>query len=145
MIESYRQCDLQLPGESAALRRVGCAKLGGLSCRINVKGGGTRLIPLPSKEEWTFSDDADIAVLLFEGDDDLDVNEIPDAMLMEDEKSRFDGIGIGDELFIMGLFTQRSRDEYSDCFEPSIEHFLLSRVRIDHSSRSTFKLSIELL
>ena len=78
-----------------------------LSCRVNTDEGSTRAIPLPEKDEWTLSETADIAVVRFEDHHDLQISLIPGVMFLTDDQIIKEGIGIGDELFLMGLFTQR--------------------------------------
>jgi len=76
-----------------------------LSCRLNAEQGGTRPISLP-RDKWIFSDQADIAIMPFDELEGVDYCVFSTQMFLTDERISEMGIGWGDELFIVGLFTQ---------------------------------------
>jgi hypothetical protein len=79
---------------------------GDLYLRVNTKAGGARLIQVTS--EWYYPEDEaiDIAVLPFFGAyNDLECRPIPINMLASDDVIWTQYIGIGDPLFVVGLFS----------------------------------------
>lgn len=85
-----------------ALQRYGEIKL-----RVNLRSGGCRLITLPNK--WVFSEneDSDIAALAWAPDPTVKLVSWPFVSFVTKEKLAAHGIGIGDDIFLLGLFTQR--------------------------------------
>jgi hypothetical protein len=80
-------------------------RYGNLSCRINKRDGGVKFIPLPSLSGWHISDDADVAVLPFEvPEKETDLMSIPPDTFLTDEMIQKEAIGLGDEVFLIGLF-----------------------------------------
>jgi hypothetical protein len=79
---------------------------GNLSCRLNKKDGGVKFFSLPSlnSQDWFLSDDADVAVFEFPDDDSVDYSAIPSMSFLTDELVQNENIGIGDEVFLIGLF-----------------------------------------
>ena len=77
-----------------------------LSCRINTKGGGTKLIELPSPDSsnWFMSEDADVALLVLQEDESLEISAIPSQSFLTDDLMKKENIGLGDEVFLIGLF-----------------------------------------
>jgi len=87
--------------------RSGCA----LEARLNKRNGGFAYIKLALKDQWiTWKDDAvDIAILPIVVDAAIfEYQALPLAMLATDNKLSDHAIGLGDELFTVGLFTLRS-------------------------------------
>jgi trypsin-like peptidase len=82
------------------------SRYGNLSCRMNVKGGGVKFVALPDHSEWSLPDDADVAVLPFDYDNTTDMQFLPPKMLITDEIMKKEDIGLGDEVFMVGLFRE---------------------------------------
>lgn len=80
-------------------------KYGNLSCRLNTKNGSVKFIPLP-RSKWIMSDLADVAILPFDNDDDAELLLLPEQMFVTDELIEKEGIGLGDEIFLLGLFRE---------------------------------------
>jgi len=85
------------------------SRYGNLHCRVNLEEKDkTRLITLPSISSWEFSDSADIAVLpMPHVDDKVEMDYLPTECFFTDATLKEHFVGLGDELFIVGLFTQR--------------------------------------
>lgn len=78
-----------------------------LYIRLNRKGGGADHLPV--KAEWTFpeKEGVDLALIPWAAPDAFDVKAIGIELFATDAVFQKEGIGIGDELFAVGLFTQR--------------------------------------
>jgi hypothetical protein len=64
-----------------------------------------KFIPLPSLSGWHISDDADVAVLPFEvPEKETDLMAIPPDTFLTDEMIQREAIGLGGEVFLIGLF-----------------------------------------
>jgi hypothetical protein len=79
---------------------------GNLYARINVKSGLPRVVELPLKD-WKRSDRADVALLPFVPDPDDAISFLPTQSFMIGGQIVKENIGIGDEVFLTGLFTKR--------------------------------------
>jgi len=84
------------------------ARFGNLKLRLNLKNQtGARIFDLPS--DWYFHENpaSDVAVLQFTPDQEFDYGVIDVGLMATKEVISENFIGIGDELFISGLFIQR--------------------------------------
>jgi hypothetical protein len=83
-------------------------KYNNLFYRLNKKGEGVKFVALPhyDSSKWVMSDDADVAVLPFDEDSDAEMQVLPSEMFLTDELTQKEGIGLGDELFLIGLFKE---------------------------------------
>lgn len=83
---------------------------GRLYLRVNAKDGGSRLLDAPI--DWIYSarDGSDIAVAYFPlpWDPELDIKYIPVILAVTRKTIEDHEIGIGDELAVVGLFTERT-------------------------------------
>jgi hypothetical protein len=81
---------------------------GNLYLRVNAKAGGTKSYKVEA--EWFYPEDAavDVAILPWApATAEIQYTTIPKFMFLTDETIEQHGIGIGDELTVLGLFTQR--------------------------------------
>jgi hypothetical protein len=76
--------------------------------RLNKKNGGVKFValPHPDSSKWFMSEDADVAVLPFDEDPEAEMRVLPSDMFITDELIREEGIGPGDDLFVIGLFKE---------------------------------------
>jgi hypothetical protein len=83
-----------------------CDGYGNLFCRLNMTAGGTKLVELPHySSRWILSEDADVAVLAMPFDNTgEDVMSIPVDTLATESVMKKEQIGMGDEIFSIGLF-----------------------------------------
>jgi hypothetical protein len=74
---------------------------------VNEKGGGTKMLrPVGSTFYGHPTDEAaDVAAIQFQPETDMDITHIPIKELITKEKIDKFGIGIGDEVFAVGLFS----------------------------------------
>jgi hypothetical protein len=77
-----------------------------LFCRINLKSGGVRFIALPPPHNWELSEDSDVAVIAFQYEDEMEMTGFDSESFLTDEVAQREYIGIGDDVFIMGLFKE---------------------------------------
>jgi hypothetical protein len=78
---------------------------GNLSCRMNMKTGGTKVVTLPRSSSWAMSEDADVAALVMPLENTgEDVLSLSPEMLATDAVIDKEQIGLGDEIFSIGLF-----------------------------------------
>jgi hypothetical protein len=82
-------------------------ELGEPYARFNRKSGSTAMVQLPNKWVYADSDAVDVAVLPIELDSDIVLGGIRRMLLATDDEIRKYNIGIGDDLVIVGLFSQR--------------------------------------
>jgi hypothetical protein len=80
---------------------------------INLKSGGKVLIKgTPEDAKWWYHPtdkehvDAAVAILATDKLSDYDLHWLPETMLLDDESIEKHGIGIGDEVNVVGLFTR---------------------------------------
>lgn len=78
-----------------------------LYLRLNRKGGGAQHLKV--KAPWIFpeKDGVDLAIIEWAAPEEFDVKSIGSESFTTDLSFEEESIGIGDELFIVGLFTQR--------------------------------------
>ncbi len=82
-------------------------RIDSLYLRANVMGGGLRNVKITS--EWYFPDDASDVVVTFPvPDDSLALQVLPPRMILDDNAVFHYRIGIGDEIYVSGLYTQHS-------------------------------------
>ena len=89
-------------------RRAGYTNL---IVRLNTKNGGAQYVDAPEHARWlTLDNEAiDVAVLPFGPDQKVfSFKTLPIEMLVDDQRIHDLGIGIGDELFTVGLFVRRA-------------------------------------
>lgn len=82
--------------------------------RLNSKEGKAVNLSVPHNAEWQFhpSDDmADVAVIGFGVNKDFDIKTVPVEMFVTDELIDKGDISIGNDVFIVGLFSQHSGAE----------------------------------
>ena len=82
---------------------------GNAYCRVNTRQHGVQFLPIPMSQ-WVFSDDSqvDVAVAPLAFDfKHLDHKVLPLGMFITPEVVAEEQVGIGDDLFFPGLFTQR--------------------------------------
>jgi len=91
------------------------SEFGNLSCRLNVIGGGVKFVSLPdlNSPNWQVASEDDVAVFAPPEDDLIaDVLALPSETFVTDELIKAKGIGLGDEIFMLGLFhLARGRDK----------------------------------
>ena len=78
--------------------------------RMNLRAGGTAIAETMAAR-WIFPEDEriDVALIAIGGDEfsaKVEFHHLPVAMCATDEVIASEGIGIGDEVFVIGLFTQ---------------------------------------
>lgn len=76
-----------------------------LHVRLNTKSGGAAIVNV--EDAWSESTDADVAVLRFRPPSHALVKPLPRAMFLDDATRTKQGIGIGEDIFLVGLFTRR--------------------------------------
>lgn len=76
-----------------------------LRVRLNTKSGGADIVTID--ETWHEAIDADVAVTSFSHPPHAIVNPLPRAMFLVERIRRDEGIGIGEDIFSVGLFTRR--------------------------------------
>jgi hypothetical protein len=83
-------------------------KYNNLFYRLNDKNGGVKFVELPpfDSPKWVMSDCADVAILPFDEDPEAEMQCLPSEMFITDELIQKEGIGLGDELFLIGLFKE---------------------------------------
>lgn len=85
---------------------------GYLYLRANTKDGQVVYVPISADEWWKPNDEGvDIAVLPFEHDPIIDAAVLDADLIATDDLIKEHGIGIGDEIAIVGLFTSREGRE----------------------------------
>lgn len=79
-----------------------------LYARVNHSAGSAHQIKLP--DDWYFPESgaADVAVLSFFLNEEWDNKLVPREMGITDEVIKKYGVGVGDEIIIVGLFTERT-------------------------------------
>ncbi|HLK60047.1 MAG TPA: hypothetical protein VKU00_26035 [Chthonomonadaceae bacterium] len=80
---------------------------GDLFVRLNKTSGGVEFIKVAS--EWVYPDNdaSDVAILAADFGEEYDFSYLPSEMFVTEDIIAETGIGIGDELVITGLFTER--------------------------------------
>lgn len=86
---------------------AGARKYGTVGVRVNLLGGGTRLYE--THDKWAYSDNeaSDVAVMFAAFPQDVDLATIRYSSLVTDRVIAEWGIGVGDDLAIVGLFRKR--------------------------------------
>ncbi len=100
----------------AAARRLKMAgKTDGLYARVNTKAGGSEWVDLPLGNEWIDAPNpaADVTVLRFPPRAGVEIfaQAFPSEHIIKGASARAHGIGAGDDLFVVGLFTSRAGTE----------------------------------
>ena len=81
--------------------------LGDVYVRFNTKGGSPKLIKLADQWVYPDSESSDVAVMPIQLTSDLQYIPIDKSICVTDAQIKQHNIGIGDDLLIVGLFTQR--------------------------------------
>jgi hypothetical protein len=80
-----------------------------LEARLNKRQGGSEYIPLEAEDKWWRSAEADLALIPMVVDAGIfEYEALPLRMLATDEKLSQHAIGLGDDLFSVGLFALRT-------------------------------------
>ncbi len=82
-------------------------------CRMNTRKGGFEFLPIPISK-WVYSDDSRVDVAIAPvplGSNKYDHKCLPLTMFLTPEMISQQELGIGDDLFFPGLFTQRPGEE----------------------------------
>lgn len=75
--------------------------------RVNLKGEGVKFVALPHPDsKWLFAENSDVAVLPIKQDDTTEMRALSSDMFLTDALAQKEGIGLGDEVFIIGLFKE---------------------------------------
>jgi hypothetical protein len=83
-------------------------KYNNLFFRINQKRADAKFVPLPhhSSSRWILSEDADVAVYPMDDDATAEIQVLPLTLFLSDDIVKKEGIGLGDEVFVIGLFRE---------------------------------------
>lgn len=83
-------------------------KYSNLYFRVNTKNGNLKFVDVPhySSSRWLLSEKADVAVLQIEDDQSAELLVLPPNMFVTDLLVRDKQIGLGDEVFVIGLFRE---------------------------------------
>ena len=76
--------------------------------RVNQKDGNVKFVPLPhhSSSKWFMADEADVAIYPIEDDTTAQMRVLPSSLFLTDEIVREEGVGLGDDVFVIGLFRE---------------------------------------
>lgn len=81
-----------------------------LILRMNTKAGGSHLVRINSDSGWMFSEDpsADVVTIpIFPSADVFEISHINSGMFVTPQTTIEHGIGIGDDIYMVGLFSKR--------------------------------------
>lgn len=83
-------------------------KYNNLFFRINQKGSDVKFVTLPhySSSQWFLSEESDIAVYPIEDDATAQIRVLPSTLFLTGDIAQKEGIGLGDDVFLIGLFRE---------------------------------------